>query len=127
MDMRNLWTSRSNTFITTDVSASGLQSLRVAGFCFLGTGMTVETLKQRGTWLSWSEELKIAVKTGASWSAQCFRVEEDTPSGPAALRLFCSPNNLLTSHSSPMKGGGNAASPAGEGETHVALRRSKRT
>ena len=52
MDLRNLWNSRSNTFITTDLRATGLSSLRVAGFGFLGTGMTVETLEQRGTRLS---------------------------------------------------------------------------
>ena len=79
-----------------------------------------------GTWLSWSEELKMVVKTGASWSAQCFRLEDDTASGPAALRLFCFPKSRFTSRSSTMKGGGRAAWPVGEAVTGVEFRRSNR-
>ena len=50
--------------------------------------------------------------TGASWSlqhrAQCFKVEEETLSGPAALQLFCFLKSCLTLHSSMMKGDGRA-------------------
>ena len=42
---------------------------------FLGTGMMVEVLKQAGTWHDFSEELKMSVNTGDSWSAQCFRMD----------------------------------------------------
>ena len=70
--------------------------------------MVVETLKQRGTWLSWREEVKMVVKTAASWSAQCFRVEDGKLLGSAAWRLFCFPKSRLTSRSSTMKGGGRA-------------------
>ena len=114
--------------------------------------MMMKTLKQRGTWLSWREELKIVMKTAASWSAQCFRVEDDrhtvratlraplsgtflqgrkdvlnlcleVTSGPAAVWLFCFPKSHLTSHSSTMKGGGRAALPGGgEAVTGVEFR-----
>jgi len=53
--------------------------------------------KQAGTWHVSREVLKMSVNTGDSWSAQCFRVEGETESGPAAFRGFCFLNSLLTS------------------------------
>lgn len=44
-----------------------------------------------------SEVLKISVNTRDSWSAQCFRVDGETESGPAALWRFCLLYCLLTS------------------------------
>ena len=58
--------------------------------------------------------MKMVVKTGASWSVQCFRMEDTTPSGPAALQLFCFPKSYLTPCSSAMKGGGRVAVLDGE-------------
>ena len=49
----------------------------------------VEVLKQSGTWQVSREMLKMSVNTGDSWSAQCFRVDGETESGPAVLRGFC--------------------------------------
>ena len=72
----------------------------------------VETLKQQGTWLSWRE-----LKTGARWSVQCFRVEDDTLSGSAALRLFCFSKSHLTLRSSIMKGDERVVAPGGEAVT----------
>ena len=74
----------------------------------------VETLKQRGAWLSWREELKMVVKTEVIWSVQCFRVEDNTPSEPAALQLFCFLKSYLTPCSSTMKGGGRVVVLDGE-------------
>ena len=55
---------------------------------FLGTGMIVDDLNHCGTWHCFKLALKMLVKTGASWLAQCFNVAEDIPSGPDALRQF---------------------------------------
>ena len=65
------------------------------------------------------------VKIGASWSAQCFRVEEETLSGPAALWMFYFLNNQLTSYTSTMKGGESKASLGGEAVKHVVFRQWK--
>ncbi len=51
--------------------------------------MIVEHLKHEGTSHSSRDLLKICVKMGASWSAQTFRQEGDTPSGPGAFLIFC--------------------------------------
>ncbi len=51
--------------------------------------MMVEVLKQPGTWHFSKEVLKISVSTGDSWSAQYFRMDGETESGPAAFRGFC--------------------------------------
>ena len=59
--------------------------------------MMVEDLKQAGMWHVSSEVLNMSVNTRDSWSAQCFRVEGETESGPAALQTFCLLNSLLTS------------------------------
>ncbi|XP_037395037.1 uncharacterized protein LOC108423841 [Pygocentrus nattereri] len=59
----------------------------------------MEDLKQAGTWHDSREELKIPVKTGASSSAQCLKVAEDTESGPEALCGFSLLNSLFTSSS----------------------------
>ena len=39
----------------------------------------------------------MSVNTRDSWSAQCFRVDEETESGPAALQGFFLLKSLLTS------------------------------
>lgn len=59
--------------------------------------MMVEVLKQAGTWHISKEVLKISVNTGDSWSAQCFKVDGETESGPAAFRGFCLLKILFTS------------------------------
>ena len=59
--------------------------------------MMVEVLKQAGTWHDFSEELKMSVNTGDSCSAQCFRMDGETASGPVALRGFCLLKSLKTS------------------------------
>ena len=59
--------------------------------------MMVEVLKQAGTWHDFSEELKMSVNTGDSCSAQCFRMDGETESGPVALRGFCLLKSLKTS------------------------------
>lgn len=46
-------------------------------FCFFGTAMMAEALKQAGTWHVCSEMLKMSVNTGNNWSAQHFRMETD--------------------------------------------------
>ena len=56
----------------------------------------------------------MVVKTEAIWSVQCFRVEDNTPSGPAALQLFCFLKSYLTPCSSTMKGGGRVVVLDGE-------------
>ena len=51
--------------------------------------MIVDVLKHFGTLPSSKLVLKMSVKTGASCSAHCLSVNEETLSGPAAFRLFC--------------------------------------
>ena len=63
---------------------------------FFGTGMITADLKQAGTIQSWSDQLKMEVRIGVSWSAQCFNVADDRPSGPAAFLGFCLRSNSLT-------------------------------
>ncbi len=50
--------------------------------------MMVEHLKHEGTLHSSSDQLKICVKMGASWSAQDFRQTGVTPSWPGAFLLL---------------------------------------
>lgn len=47
---------------------------------FRGTGMMVKALKQL------TEVFKMSLSPGARWSAQCFTLEGETESGPAAWR-----------------------------------------
>ena len=72
---------------------------------FLGMGMMVEVLKHAGMRHSSSEALKMLVNTGASWSAQCFRADGETESGPAAFRGFGLLNRFFTCLSVTEKGG----------------------
>src|SRR4029434_55109 len=89
MPFRWVNTSLSKDFMTTDFRATGLESFSAVIEDFLGTGMMVERLKQEGTSHSSRDLLKIRVKMGASWSAQTFRQEGNTPSGPGAFLIFC--------------------------------------
>ncbi|KAM8840627.1 uncharacterized protein AB9W97_001348 isoform 1-T1 [Spinachia spinachia] len=68
-------TSRSKDFLTTEVRATGLESLSPVILGFLVTGVMVEALKQAGTWHVSKEVLKMTVNTEDSCSAQCFRVQ----------------------------------------------------
>jgi len=81
-------TRRSKDFIITEVRATGLKSLSPVDCGFLGTGLIVEVLKQAGTWHVSSEVLKMSVNTGDSWSEQCFKVDGETDSAPAAFCLL---------------------------------------
>lgn len=67
----------SHVFMTTEVGATGLWSSTLVLFCFFGTAMMAEALKQAGTWHVCSEMLKMSVNTGNNWSAQHFRMETD--------------------------------------------------
>lgn len=67
----------------------------------------------------------MVVKTGASWSVQCFKVEDDTLSAPAAMRLFCFPKSHLTLCSSVMKGDERVVALGGEAVAGVEFRWSK--
>ena len=87
-DLRYFKTNLSKTFITTDVRATGRKSFNVLGLEPFGIGTMIEDLKGAGTDCSSSELLNISVRTGANCSAQCFKVEVNTPSGPGAFFGF---------------------------------------
>lgn len=63
-------------------------SQRSGWLLFRGTGMMVRDLKQASTRHVSSEVLKMSLSTGARWPAQCFTLEGETESGPAAWRDF---------------------------------------
>ncbi len=95
--------------------------------------MMVEDLKQAGTCYVSTEVLKMSMNTGDSWSAQCFRVDGETESVPAALRGFCLLKIPLTSVSKMENGFtvgwgqgasevwscGEVQAPAGVGEVEL--------
>ena len=63
---------------------------------------------------------ELSVKTGESWSAQCFSTEVETLSGPTAFLLFCFLKSFFTADSSTIKGGGSGvAGSGGEAVTGV--------
>ena len=64
-DFRYLSTNRSNTFITTDVRATGRKSFSAVAFGFFGTGIMLAALKQTGTMCSLREALNKSVNTVA--------------------------------------------------------------
>ena len=77
-DFRYLSTNRSNTFITTDVRATGRKSFIAVAFGFLGTGITLAALKQTGAMCRLREALNKYVHTVANTLAQYFRVDVET-------------------------------------------------
>lgn len=91
-------TSFSKHFINTKVSAIGRKSLWHAAFAFLGyEGDEGDLLKHVGTMDCASDTLNMAVKTGASRSAQTLRTCSIIPSGLAAFLVFTCLNFHLTS------------------------------
>ena len=72
----------SNTFITTAVSGTGSVIIFVCNFDFLRDRDDGRHFEADSRVYCCREKLKIGVKTGASWSAQCPKVEVVTLSGP---------------------------------------------
>ena len=90
MDLRCASTRRSKDLITTEVRATGLESLCPVWpwlFEHRDDGGGLETGLE--TWHFSKEVLKMVVNTGDSWLVQCLRVAGETESGPAALQGFC--------------------------------------
>ena len=92
--------SNSNTFITTEVRTTGLYSFRLLEYRDDNAN-----LKHVGTFYSRRDQLKIPVKTEASWLPQYLKVNADTWSGPAAFLLFCLWRRALNLCSFTTKGG----------------------
>lgn len=76
------FTKRSKDFITRDVSAIGRKSFNIKGLETFGTGTIVDVFHITGTIPELYEALKISVKTGANWAAQCFKTLPHILSGP---------------------------------------------
>lgn len=78
--MRWCRTSLSKHFMSTGVSATGLQSFRLLMVFFCGTGIMVAAFRQDGMVACFMEVFKILVKTPDSWSVQAFSTFPSTPS-----------------------------------------------
>lgn len=88
-------TSLAKHFLATGVRITGPSSSAPEKGFFWATGILVDCLKGDGSVLIFSDRLKFSLKMGPSWSAQVFRQEEDTWSGPGALLVFLFSNRRL--------------------------------
>ena len=78
----------SKFFITRDVSATGLKSLKSMRWFIFGTGIMVDVYHTWGWYPLPAHIWKSTVNTSLSWSVQWYKVRPQMPSGPAAIVSF---------------------------------------
>ena len=95
------------------VRATGRKSSNAFTFGFYSTRMLIAALKQTGTVCRLRETLNMSMNTGVNSLAQCFNVDVETLSGPAAFQLLCCLNSFLTSCSCTVKRGKSGTAGSG--------------
>ncbi len=91
--------------------SNGPPVIQACDFIFLWYGTMVHFLKHEGT-TDREEELKISVKTPASWKAHALSTRPGIPSGPTALRMFTRLKNRVTSVTESVSGLTSSAAAA---------------